>query len=143
MPEELDDFFFVKCSTYVMSSRDIFSDGTSMTTPLTLCNLSFPLAYPRNAASTRNCPLRSCQILVDSRGGAPSQASQVVRHPTQDENALLCSLDVRVDEESRDGLPADDRERLETTVRGELRLKETIIRGCTLLTFGLFLCTPS
>lgn len=91
-----------------------------MTTPLTLCNLSFPLAYPRSAASTRNCPLRSCQILVDSGGGASAQMS-LVGSALQDKNVLLCSLDVRVDEESRDGLLTEDRERLETTVRDDQR----------------------
>lgn len=85
-----------------------------MTTPLTLCNLSFSLEYPRSAASTRNCPLRSCQILVDSGGGASGQASQV-NSVLQDENVLLCSLDVRVADESRDGWFSEDRERLETS----------------------------
>jgi len=41
-------------STYSISSSDIFSEGTSTMTPLTLCNRNFPLLKPRNAASTRN-----------------------------------------------------------------------------------------
>lgn len=84
-----------------------------MTTPLTLCNLSFPLAYPRSAASTRNCPLRSCQILVISEGGASGQDSEMALK-LQDEDTLLFSMDVRADEVSRDELLAEGRERLES-----------------------------
>src|SRR5712671_3972682 len=55
-----------------MSSIDIFSDGTSMTTPFTLCKRSTPFLKPRNAASTRNCPERSrhSRVWLES-GGAP------------------------------------------------------------------------
>ena len=41
-------------STYRISSTDIFSEGTSTMTPLTLCRRSFPLLKPKKAASTRN-----------------------------------------------------------------------------------------
>ena len=41
-------------STYRISSTDIFSEGTSTMTPLTLCKRSFPLLKPKKAASTRN-----------------------------------------------------------------------------------------
>jgi hypothetical protein len=54
-PEALGDRLpLVISSTYSMSSTDIFSVGTSTTTPLILCSLSLPLLNPKNAASTRN-----------------------------------------------------------------------------------------
>jgi hypothetical protein len=53
-PDLGDRLPLVISSTYSMSSTDIFSVGTSTTTPLTLCSLSLPLLNPKNAASTRN-----------------------------------------------------------------------------------------
>ena len=61
-------------SAWRMSSTDIFSDGTSMTTPFTLCRRSTPSLKPRKAASTRNCPVRSrhSRVWLGS-GGAPTK----------------------------------------------------------------------
>jgi len=48
-----------------------------MTTPLTLWRRSLRFWNPRKAASTRNWPVRSCQMRVLSVGGGPT------RHPSQ------------------------------------------------------------
>ena len=51
-PVACPDCLPVSFSMYFISSGDIRSIGTSITTPLTLCSRSFPLLSPKNSAST-------------------------------------------------------------------------------------------
>ena len=50
---------------------------------------------------------------------------------------------MRADEESLEGWLAEDRERLKTRIRSDLRREQTIVLGCTLFTLGFLLCTLS
>lgn len=62
-----------------MSSTDILSVGTSTMTPLVLWSLTLASLTPRKAASTRNCPERSCHTRTFSGGGSERMVSASIR----------------------------------------------------------------
>lgn len=73
-----------------------------MMTPFDLCSLNLPAAYPRNAASTRNWPVRSCHTRVFSGAGRPG-TTLVVKCQKMDSDSRL-SLEPREPESPLDFL---------------------------------------